>query len=154
MASRKRKPGSRLPLKATTPSPTIIPVDDSFKDNTSSVAPKTSSQQSDQVLDGVTLQELNLLEESTVKPKELLESTAAKETTAIACALRKLPFSTCASLDDEQTPVRRFGRQRQPSVRLRDSDYPNVHRIKSGGVADHLTRRRTPVPVDALPRDP
>ena len=95
--------------------------------------PKTSSKQSGPVLDCVTLQELNLFDEPTVKPKEPLEATAAEQTTPIACALRELPFATCASLDDEQTPVSRFGRKRQPSVRLRDSDYPNIHRVSPGG---------------------
>ena len=119
------------------------------------MASKTSRQQSDPVLDGVTLQELNLLDEPTAKPKEPLEATAAEETTAIARALRELPFSMFASLDDEQSPVRRSGRKRQPSVRLRDSDYPNMHRIKPWREeADNMPRRRTPVPVNALPCDP
>ena len=142
---------SRLPH----PVQQYFPVDDSFRDSTSSAAPKTSSKQSDPVLDSVTLQELNLFDEPTVKPKEPLEAAAAEETTAIACALRELPFATCASLDDEQAPVSRFGRKQQPSVLLHDSEYPNIHRIKpGGGVADHLPRRWTPVPVDAPPRDP
>ena len=116
---------------------------------------RPSSRQSGSVLDAVTLQELNLFDEPTVKSKEPLEVTAAEETTAIACVLRKLPFSKCAFLDDEQTPVRRSGRKQQPSVRLRDSNYPNIHRIKPWrGEENNIPRRWKPVPVNAPPRDP
>ena len=110
------------------------------------MAPKTSSQQSGPVLDVVTLQELNLFDEPTVKPKESLEAAAAEETTAIACALRELPFATCASLDDEQMPVSRFGRKRQPSVHLRDLDCPNIHR---DNYTDSSATRSTTAPYSA-----
>ena len=74
---------------------------------------------------------------------------------ATACALRELPLAMCAILDDEPTPVRRSGKIRQPPVRLRDSDYPNTHRIRPGrGEGNNLPKRRTPVPVDALPPQP
>ena len=60
----------------------------------------------------------------------------------------------CTSLDDEQTLARRSGRIGQPSVRLRDSDYINIHRIKPvRGEADNIPKRQTLIPVDEPQRD-
>ena len=47
-----------------------FPFSDSFRDDTSPGAPNTSNKQSGPVFDSVTLQELNLFDEPTVKPKE------------------------------------------------------------------------------------
>ena len=115
----------------------------------------TPSQQSGPALDGVALQELDPFDEPAEKTKQPAEATGAEDTTAIASVLRKLPFATCASLDDEQTPARRSSRIRQPSVRLRGPDDPKTHRRRPGrGKADNMPRRRTPVPVDIPTHEP
>ena len=130
-------------------------VDDPFKDDTSLVAPRTFSQHSGMILDGIVLKAFTLFDEPTAKPQQPLEATAVEVTTAIACVLWELPFATCASLGDKQTPVRLSGRLRPPSVRLRDLDYPNTHSKKPWrGEADNLPRRRTPFPVGASQYEP
>ena len=96
------------------------------------MTPNTPSQHSGAALDGVTLQELDPFNEPAAKTKQPAEATAAEDTMAIANALRELPFATCASSDDEQTPIRRSSRIRQPSVRLRDPDDPKTHRRRPG----------------------
>ena len=116
--------------------------------------PDTRSQQSGPALDGVALQELDPFDEPVSNTKQLAEATATEDTTAIVSALRELPFATCASLDDEQTPVRRSSRL-QPSVHLRNPDDPYTHRrIPGRGKADNIPRRRTPVPIDIPPHKP
>ena len=72
----------------------------------STVNLNTPSQQSGPTLDGVALQGLDPFDEPAAKTKKPIEATAAEDTAATACALRELPFTTCASLDDEQTAVR------------------------------------------------
>ena len=119
---------SRLPH----PAQQQFHIDDSFRDDTSTVTSNTPSQQSDPVLDGVALQEVNPFNDPAAKTKQPAKATAAENTTAIASALRELPFATCASLDDEQTLVRRSSRIRQLSVHLRDPDDPNAHRRRPG----------------------
>ena len=115
----------------------------------------TPSLQSGPVLDRTTLQELNPFDEPAAKTKQPVEATAAVDTTAVAGALQELTFATCASLDDEQMPVCRSSRIRQPSVRLRDPDNRKTHSKRPRrGKADHIPRRRTPVPVDVPPHEP
>ena len=142
---------SRLPHPAQKQSH----IDDSFRDDTLTMTPSSPSQQSDPALDVVALQELNMFDEPAAKLKQPAEATAAENTTAIASALRELSFATCASLDNEQRPVRRSSRIREPSVRLRDPDDPTAHRRRPGrGKADIIPRRWTPVPVDVPQHEP
>ena len=101
-------------------------IDDSFRYDKSVANPSTPSQQSDPTLDGVALQELDPFDEPAAKTRQPIEATTAEATTATACALRKLLFTTCASLEDEQTAVHRSGRIRQPSVRLRNQEGPEA----------------------------
>ena len=116
------------------------------------MTPNAPIQQSDPLLDGVALQDVNPFNEPPAETKQPTEATAAEDTTTIASALRELPFATCASLDDEQTPVRRYSRIRRPSVRLRDPDDRKAHRRRPGrGKADNKPRRRTRVPVEVPP---
>ena len=129
---------SRLPHQTQTD----FYIDDFLRDDTSIANPNTPSQQSGPTLDGVALQELDPLDEPAAKTKQPIEAATAEASAATACALRELPFTTCASLEDEQTVVRRSGRIRQPSVRLRDADVPQTYKRRpEQGDADTRSRR-------------
>ena len=128
-------------------------IDVSFRDDTSVANPNTPSQKSGPTLDGVALQELDPFDEPAAKTEQPKEAKTAEATAATACALRELPFTTCASLEDEQTAVRRSGRIRQPSVRLRDPDDPQTHRKRpEQGDEDNRPRRQTPMPIGMPPK--
>ena len=152
MVSRQRKSGSRLPFKAAPPN-TDSHIDDIFRDDTSVANTNKPSQQSGPTLDGVALQELDPFDEPAAKTKQTIEAATAEASAATACALRELPFTTCASLEDEQTVVRRLGRIRQLSVRLRDPDVPQTHnRRPEQGDADTRPRRQALMPIDMPPK--
>ena len=141
--------------RSTHPTQQQSHIDDSFRDDTATVNLNTPSQQSGPTLDVVALQELSPCGKPAAKTNQPTEATVAEDTTAIACVLRELPFATCASLDDEQTAVRRSSRIRQSFVRLRDPDDPKTPRGRPGrGEADNRPRRQTPVPVDIPPHEP
>ena len=142
---------SRLPHQTQTNSH----IDDSFRDDTSVAKPNTRSQQSGPTLDGVALQELDPFDEPVAKTKQPMEAATAEASAATACALRELPFTMCASLEDEQTVARRSGRIRQPSVRLRDADVPQTYRRRpEQGDADNRSRRQALMPIDMPPKEP
>ena len=83
---------SRLPSQTQTDSH----IDDSFRDDMSVANPNTPSQQSGPTLDGVALQELDPFDEPAAKAKQTIEAATAEASAATACALRELPFTTCA----------------------------------------------------------
>ena len=142
---------SRLPHQTQTDSH----IDDSFRDDTSVANPNTPSQQSGPTLDGVALQDLDPFDEPTSKTKQPIEAATAEASAATACALRELPFTTCATLEDEQTVVRRSGRIRQPSVRLHDTDIPQTYKKRpEQGTADRRSRRQALMPIDMPPKEP
>ena len=124
MASRQRKSGSRLPLKVAPPNTNRLPYRDSF-------------------------------DEPAAKTKQPTEAaTAAEASAATPGALRELSFTTCASLEDEQTVVRRPGGIRQSSVRLRDQDVPQTHKRRpEQGDAYTRPRRQALMPIDMLPKE-
>ena len=142
---------SRLPHQTQTDSH----IDDFSRADTSVANPITPSQQSGPTLDGVALQELDPFDEPAAKTKQPIEAAIAEASAATACVLRELPFTTCTSLEDEQTVVRRSGRIRQLSVRLRDPDVPQTHkrRPEQGG-ADTRPRRQALIPIDMPPKEP
>ena len=82
-ASRQRKSGSRLPLKAAPPN-TDSHIDDSFRNDTSVANPNTPSQQSCPTLDGVALQELDPFDEPAAKTKQPIEAATAEASAATA----------------------------------------------------------------------
>ena len=142
---------SRLPHQTQTDSR----IDDSFRDDTSVANPNIPNQQSGPTLDEVVLQELDPFDEPAAKTKQPIEAATAEASAATACALRELLFTTSTSLEDEQTIVRRAGRIRQPSVRLRDADVPQTHKRRpEQGDADTRPRRQALMPIGIPPKEP
>ena len=140
---------SRLPHQTQTDSH----IDGSFRDDTSVANPNTPSQQSGPTLNGIALQELDPFDEPVAKTKQPIETATAEASVDTACALRKLPFAMCASLEDEQTVVRRSGRIRQPSVRLRDADVPQTYKRRpEQGDAYTRSRRQALMLIDMPPK--
>lgn len=90
-------------------------VDDSFPDGVAPKAPSDYVGPQGPTLDGVPLVDLK-----TFSPVESDVVMSVDETDApVISALQALPFASCATLEPQQTGLRRSRRSRAPSVRLR-----------------------------------
>ena len=110
-------------LRLPTTKPLLEDVDDSFRDDTSSLSPPNILTPTGPVFEGVALQDLAPYEVSTTQTLEQFEAISPAATEVRICILQQLPFATCAVLESEPPLVGRSGRKRTLSVRLRTPGY-------------------------------